>query len=132
MLTKLPYYCAAKRHHNSNSTHMKVNYVFFTSYAKTNKNRIFDYTSCITPKRATILRGSSPRHCARATQLPSKKYRSVGKPLATLCPICPARDSNLRPPAPETNALPLDRLAGTPQRLKKIFRSVCCNSQTVE
>ena len=31
--------------------------------------------------------GPFPRHCTRATQLPSKKYRSVGKPLATLCPI---------------------------------------------
>ena len=27
--------------------------------------------------------------------------------LAKLCPIWPARDMNLRPPAPETNALPL-------------------------
>ena len=31
--------------------------------------------------------------------------------LATLRPLSPARDPNLRPPAPETNALPLDQLA---------------------
>ena len=36
---------------------------------------------------------------------------SISKPLATLCPIWPARDLILRPPAPETNALPLDQLA---------------------
>ena len=40
MLTKLPYYCAAKRHHNDNSTHMKVNYALFTLDAKTNQNQI--------------------------------------------------------------------------------------------
>ena len=73
-------------------------------------NQIFHYTRCITPKRVTSLWGSSPRHCARATQLFSKKCRSGGKPLATLCPIWPVRDLNLRPPAPETNALPLDQL----------------------
>ena len=32
-----------------------------------------------------------------------------------LCPIWLARDMNLRPPAPETNALPIDQLAGTLQ-----------------
>ena len=75
-------------------------------------NQIFHYTRWITPKRVTSWRGPSPRHCARATQLLSKKCRSGGEPLATLCPIWPARDLNLRPPAPETNALPLDQLAG--------------------
>ena len=78
MLTKLPHYCAAKRLHKDNSTHMKVNYVFFTSYAKTNKNQLFHYTRCITPKRATILRGSSPRQCARATQILSQQWLAVG------------------------------------------------------
>ena len=29
-----------------------------------------------------------------------------------MCPIWPVRDLNLRPPAPETNALPLNQLAG--------------------
>ena len=75
-------------------------------------NQIFHYTRCKTPKRVTSWRGPSPRHCARATQLLSKKCCSGGEPLATLCPIWPARDLNLRPPASETNALPLDQLAG--------------------
>ena len=75
-------------------------------------NQIIHYTRCITPKRVTSWRGPSSHHCARATQLLSKKCRSGGEPLATLCPIWPARDLNLRPPAPETNALPLDQLAG--------------------
>ena len=57
------------------------------------------------PKRVASLRGPSPRHCARATQLLSKKFRSGGEPLAKLCLIWPARDLNLRPPAPEANAL---------------------------
>ena len=42
-----------------------------------------------------------------ATQLHLKKYCSGGGPLATLCPIWPVQDLNLRPPAPDTNALPL-------------------------
>ena len=58
------------------------------------------------------LAGPSPRYCARASRLLSKKYRSGGEPLATLCPIWPARDLKLRPPAPETSALQLDQLAG--------------------
>ena len=48
----------------------------------------------------------------RATQLHSKKCCSGGEPLATLCPIWQARDLNLRPPALETNVLPLDQVAG--------------------
>ena len=50
-------------------------------------NQIFHYTRWITPKRVTSWRGPSPHHCARATQLLSKKRRSGGEPLATLCPI---------------------------------------------
>ena len=34
-----------------------------------------------------------------------KKFCCGGKSLAALCPIWPARDLNLRPLAPETNAL---------------------------
>ena len=52
---------------------------------KSNQNQIFYYTRWITPKRVTSWRGPSPRHCARATQLLSKKCRSGGEPLATLC-----------------------------------------------
>ena len=47
----------------------------------------FHYTRCIMPKRVTSLRGPSSSHCARATELLSKKYHSGGEPLATLCPI---------------------------------------------
>ena len=36
-------------------------------------NQILQYTRCNTPKRVTSWRGPSPRHCARATQLLSKK-----------------------------------------------------------
>ena len=50
-------------------------------------NQIFHYTRWITPKRVTSWRGPSPRHCARATQFLSKKCRSGGEPLATLCLI---------------------------------------------
>ena len=46
----------------------------------------------------------------QAAELLSTKYRNGGEPLATLCPIWPTRDLNLRPLAPETNALSLDLL----------------------
>ena len=40
----------------------------------------------------------------RSIELLSKKCCSGGEPLATLCPIRPARDLNLRSSAPEMNA----------------------------
>ena len=40
MLTELPYYCATKRHHNGNSTHMKVNYALYVSATQTFRYRI--------------------------------------------------------------------------------------------
>ena len=46
-----------------------------------------------------------------ATQF-SKKCWNDGESFATLCPIWTAQDLNLRPPAPKTNALPFDQLAG--------------------
>ena len=55
-------------------------------------NQIFHYTSGITPKRVTSLRGPTSRHCSRATQLISKKFCSGSKPSATLCLIWSARD----------------------------------------
>ena len=58
-----------------------------------------------------VLWGPSPRPCTPSTQLLSKKCRSGGKLLATLCPIWPARDLNLRPPVLEANALLLCQLA---------------------
>ena len=45
---------------------------------------LFHYTRCNTPERVTSWRGPSPRHCARATQLLSKKCRNGGEPLATV------------------------------------------------
>ena len=50
-------------------------------------NSKFCYIICITPKRVTNWRGPSPRHCAQAAQLLSKKCCSGGKPFATLCSI---------------------------------------------
>ena len=84
--------------------------IFF--FFESKSNQIFHYTRCNIPKRVTSWRGPFPQYCARATQLLSKKCRSGGELLATLCSIWPARDLNLRPPAPETNALPLDQLTG--------------------
>ena len=71
---------------------------------------MFHYTRYTTPKRAMSSRGPSPHHCARATQL-LLKCRSSGKQLAALCLIRPVRELNLRPPAPETNTLPLNQQA---------------------
>ena len=50
-------------------------------------NQILHYTRCITPKRETSLRGPPPRHAPAGNTLFSKKCRSVGEPLATLCSI---------------------------------------------
>ena len=50
------------------------------------------YYECIAPKRVTILRGPSPRHCLRAIQPLSKKCRSDGEPLTILCSIWPTWD----------------------------------------
>ena len=58
-------------------------------------NQIFHYIRCNTQKRVTSLRGPSPRHCAGATQLLSKKCLSDGEPLATMCTIWRAQDLNL-------------------------------------
>ena len=59
-----------------------------------------DYSGVITSKRVTNLQGSF-----LAAKRPGwiylllKKCRSGGQPLATLCPIWPAWDLNIRPPA---------------------------------
>ena len=51
-------------------------------------------------------RALSPRYCTRATQLQAfEEMLQRWEPLASLCPISPARDLNVRPPAQETNAL---------------------------
>ena len=46
------------------------------------------------------------------TALLLKKSRIGDETLATLCPNWPTHDLKLRSPAPETNALSLDQLAG--------------------
>ena len=73
---------------NKNLTHSQLQ--LFSAFFKQRlinhiKYQIFHYTCCNTLNRVTSFRGPSPRHCARATQLLSKKCRSGGEPLATLC-----------------------------------------------
>ena len=82
----------------------------FTLPSGTNfSSQIFYYTRCITSQRVTSLLGPSPYYCARATHLFSKKCCSSGKWLATLSDLtCP----RLKPPVPETNALPIHQLVG--------------------
>ena len=72
----------------------KLNEMIKQYKVKSNQNQIFCYTRCITSKRPTSLWGPSPRHCAWATPLFSKKCRSGGEPLAAVGPIWPARDLN--------------------------------------
>ena len=72
-------------------------------------NKIFHHTRCITLKRVTSLRGPFSRHCAEATKIFLKKCRSDGRPLATVCPIRPVRDLNLRLFASETSVLLIKR-----------------------
>ena len=83
-------------------------------------NQMFHYTRCTTPKRVMSLNYPLPRHCLRATQLLSKKCRRGNEPLATLHPIRPARDLNLRLAALETNVLSHDQLAGSNNIIFKI------------
>ena len=61
----------------------------------------------------TELAGPNSSHCAyRQYSFFRRILFCIGsEPLATLYPIWPARDLNLRLPDPETNALPLDQLA---------------------
>ena len=61
-------------------SHQVDNFDLEVQAAKYVVNEIFRYTRCKTPKRVTSLRGPSPRRCARATQLLSKKCRSGGEP----------------------------------------------------
>ena len=77
------------------------NFCFFHCFES---NQIFHYTGCVTSKRATSMRGSSPRHCARVTQLLSEKCCCVGEPMAKLCRVWPPWGLNIRSPAPKTNA----------------------------
>ena len=60
------------------------NDVYFSSLVP-NQNQVFHYIRDINLKRITSLKGSFPRHCARATQLFSKRFCSGGEAFATLC-----------------------------------------------
>ena len=62
-------------------------------------------------KHVTRLKRPSPCYNARERKLLSKTCCRGGEQLAAQCLIKLARDLNLKPPAPETNTLPLDQLA---------------------
>ena len=65
------------------------------------------------PEHVTSLEGPSPRHCTRKQHTCFRKnVKARWRAVATLCSIWAARDLNLRPLAPETNALPLDQQVG--------------------
>ena len=66
-----------------------LKYAFSQTYQIKHQIKIknFNHTRCITSKRGMSLRSPSPRHCARATQLLSKKNRGSGETLATLSSI---------------------------------------------
>ena len=84
----------------------------------------FFFTRCITLKHVMSLRCPSPRHCAQATRLISKKCRSSGEPLATLPDLTGPRFDLL---TPKKNALPLDQQAShlTSFQVKLYYKQVC-------
>ena len=98
--------------------HIQYKHTLRLKTQKSKPNQIFHYTRCITPKREGVCGAHLSVIVLAATQLLSNKRRSGGEPLAKMCPILLARDLNLRFPAPETNALPIDLQAG---KLKKLF-----------
>ena len=74
------------------------------------KSNLSYYVCCISPKHVTSWRGPSLRHCVCSNTARFEK---------TLCPILPAPDLNLLPPAwAMTNVLPLDQLTGWYDRAK--------------
>ena len=85
---------------------------FLTLTHQTGKlNQIFNATVLVVLRRSMLrVCGAHFRVIALGQQPLSKKCRSGGESLATLCPIWSAWDLNLKLPAPETNALPLDQL----------------------
>ena len=72
-------------------------------FVGTQSNQIFHYSRSITLKRVASYVDQSPRYCAQATKLLSKKCPSRGDPLANMCLV--KVDSNFRLPSPEKNAL---------------------------
>ena len=75
-------------------------------------SNIILYIGQMKPKLILHIAGPISASLRPATQLLSKKCHNGGEPLATLCPIWPARELNITPPTLETNTLPLDQLAG--------------------
>ena len=67
----------------------------------TPKKSHLHYSRWVSPKSVKSWWCPSPSHCAWATQLLSKKYRSDGDSLSTLRPFWSATDSNSRPLAPK-------------------------------
>ena len=65
------------------------------------------------PKRVRSWRGLYPCHCARKYSFERKIVAAEEICLQHCVKFLSARDLNLRPPVPETNALPLDCLPGT-------------------
>ena len=74
------------------------------------KSNLSLYSLCYTEAWNEFAKPTSASVRLLATQLISKKCCSSDEPLEILCPNWPTRDLNLWPPAPETNALPLDQL----------------------
>ena len=85
-------------------------------------NQIFHYTRCITLKSVTSWRAHllvivPGKHCSYR-----RNVAAVTRRWQHRCPIWPGRDLDLRPLAQETNALPLDQLAGHIERVQpKIY-----------
>ena len=71
-------------------------------------NQIFYYIRCITPKRVMSLLRSSPHYWSWATQLHQRTVAAVAS-RCNSCPIWPAQNLNIRPPAPKTNELSRDQ-----------------------
>ena len=102
MLTKLPYYCAAKRHHNGSSTHMKVNYALFTLDAKTNKSKSFIILAVL---RQSVLRFYGAHLRVIAPGQHRSIWRNVDAAVASRWQHCVQFD----PPKIRTSDLPLER-----------------------
>ena len=90
-------------------------------------NQIFNGTRCIMLKRVTSLQGHL-RIIGPGQHSFSRRNVAAEASLATLCPIWPARDLNLWPPALEMNELPLDQLPGSNDVFKSQNFTDCLES----
>ena len=81
------------------SNQIKPNLLFYLLYCAEGRNEL----------TGPISESSRPGNTAPFKEMP-QRWRAV---METLCPILSARGLNLRPPALETNAVPLDQLANT-------------------